>query len=232
MGYAVGDIHGRADLLARMFDILENQPRGGDGRAPIVVFLGDYVDRGPDSAEVIELLQLGRPEGFERRFLKGNHEAAMLSFLHDPAAHRAWLGHGGLETLASYGVMPLPSLGASAEDMRQAGKAFAALMPARHRAFFAGLERFVLLGDYLFVHAGVDTAKRLDAQTDGDLFWIRRRFLEDAKHYEQCIVHGHTPADAPYADARRVGLDTGAYYSGMLTAARFEDDRIDFLSVR
>lgn len=231
VGYAVGDIHGRADLLVRMFERLEQEFRAVDAQ-PVVVFLGDYVDRGADSAEVLDLLQLGRPEGFERRFLKGNHEAAMLAFLEDPVAGKAWLSHGGLETLASYQIHPLPSLGASAEDIRQAGAALNARLPAAHRAFLDGLERYVVLGDYCFVHAGVDPARKLETQTDADLLWIRRRFLDDERPLPHMVVHGHTPVDAPHHDQRRIGLDTGAYFSGVLTAARFEGESVDFITVR
>ncbi|MBL8544355.1 MAG: serine/threonine protein phosphatase [Hyphomonadaceae bacterium] len=229
--YAVGDIHGRADLLARMFELLEADMRKSRGPA-CVVFLGDYVDRGPDSAEVIDLLLLGRPEGARLRFLKGNHEAAMLSFLTDPAAGRAWLQHGGLETLASYQVSPLPSLGAAPSEVEAAGKALQQKLPQSHRAFLSGLERFVLIGDYLFAHAGVDPAKSLAGQDDRDLLWIRRRFLDDQRRWEHCVVHGHTPHDQPFADARRIGVDTGAYFSGVLTAARLEGEQVDFIAAR
>lgn len=232
VGYAVGDIHGRADLLARMFDRLEADVRHAGEVSPIVVFLGDYVDRGTDSSEVIDLLLTGRPEGFERRFLKGNHEAAMLSFLDDPVANRAWLSHGGLETLASYNVRPLPSLGASAEEVAEAGASLRSHLPADHRSFFEALERYVVLGDYCFVHAGIDPARKLEAQSDADLFWIRGRFLEDQRRLPYTIVHGHTPVSGPYQDRRRIGLDTGAYFSGVLSAARFCDTTVDFLSVR
>lgn len=232
VGYAVGDIHGRADLLARMFDRLERDVRPTGDASPIVVFLGDYVDRGPDSAEVIDLLLTGRPEGFERRFLKGNHEAAMLSFLEDPVANRGWLSHGGLETLASYNVHPLPSLGASAEEVAEAGASLRSRLPDQHRSFLEALERFVVLGDYCFAHAGVDPARKLEAQLDADLFWIRGRFLEDRRRLPYKVVHGHTPVTAPYQDERRIGLDTGAYFSGALSAARFCDTAVDFLGVR
>lgn len=228
IGYAVGDIHGRADLLARMFERLEKDARPAGAR-PVVVFLGDYIDRGPDSAEVIDLLLQGRPEGFERRFLKGNHEAAMLAFLSDPIAHRAWLSHGGLETLASYGVGPLPTIGSQSEDLVRARDGFAASLPPAHRAFYAGLERFASLGDYLFVHAGVDPARPLARQSEEDLLWIRGRFLHDQRRYDQCVVHGHTPIDSPFRDERRIGLDTGAYFSDRLTAARFEADAVSFI---
>lgn len=232
IGYAVGDIHGRADLLARMFDRLEADARRAGEVSPVVVFLGDYVDRGPDSAEVIDLLLTGRPEGFERRFLKGNHEAAMLSFLDDPVANRGWLSHGGLETLASYDVHPLPSLGASGEEVAQAGASFSARLPELHRGFLESLERYVVLGDYCFVHAGIDPTRKLEAQSDTDLFWIRGRFLGDKRRLPHVVVHGHTPVSEPYQDQRRIALDTGAYFSGALSAARFCEATVSFFTVR
>jgi len=232
LGFAVGDIHGRADLLARMFEVLEREgERANPSQAPIAVFLGDYVDRGPDSAEVIELLLTQRPEGFERRYLKGNHEAAMLAFLDDPLGHRAWLGHGGLATLASYNVHPLPSMGASNEQLMAAAVAFKSKLPASHLAFLQGLERYVVLGEYAFVHAGVDAKRALEQQTDADLFWSRDRFLNDAKLFSHRVVHGHTPTKAPYQDPRRIGLDTGAYFSNILSAAQFENQDVRFLAV-
>jgi serine/threonine protein phosphatase 1 len=227
VGFAVGDIHGRADLLARMLDRLEAEP-GSCPRPPVVIFLGDYIDRGPDSAEVIELLRLGRPEGFERRFLKGNHEAAMLGFLADPVRHRQWLSHGGLDTLVSYGV-ELPSLGSGPDALLQCARALRERLPAWDEQFFNALERYAVMGDYLFVHAGVNPNAPLEQQTDADLFWIRDKFLDDTNILPHRIVHGHTPEASPYADSRRVGVDTGAYASGVLTAARFEGDGVTFL---
>lgn len=232
VGYAIGDIHGRADLLARMLDRLEQDFRAVDAEAPIIVFLGDFIDRGPESRSVIDLVLTGRPHGFRRYFLKGNHEAAMLAFLDDPVAGKAWLAHGGLETLASYDVRPLPTAGSGASDFKRASQALAECLPPSHRQFLDGLERYVMLGDYCFVHAGVDPARKLEAQTDADLFWIRRRFLEDTRKLPFKVVHGHTPSEAPHEDQRRIGLDTGAYFSGLLSAARFEADRVSFIQVR
>jgi serine/threonine protein phosphatase 1 len=232
VGYAIGDIHGRADLLRRMFDRLEQEFRAVDAPPPLVVLLGDYVDRGPDSRAVIELLISGRPRGFEWHFLKGNHEAAMLAFLDNPVAGRAWLSHGGLETLAAYEVYPLPALSAGGDEIRRAGAMFAARLPDSHRRFLDALERYVTLGDYCFVHAGVDPARKLDAQTDGDLFWIRRRFLDDERPLGFRVVHGHTPSETPHQDHRRIGLDTGAYFSGVLSGARFENEQVRLFQVR
>lgn len=232
VGFAIGDIHGRADLMGRMLDRLEQQFRAIDALAPIVVFVGDYVDRGPDSKAVLELLTAGRPHGFERRFLSGNHEAAMLRFLDDPLAGRAWLEHGGLQTMASYGVHPLPSAAAGPSEISAAAAQLNALMPDAHRVFLRTLERYVVLGDYCFVHAGLDPKRALEDQKDADLFWIRGRFLEDRRALSFKVVHGHTPISAPFQDGRRIGIDTGAYFSGTLTAVRLEGKAVSFLEVR
>lgn len=232
VGYAVGDIHGRADLLDLMLDKLEQSAAADqrEGGAPIVVFLGDYVDRGPESARVIDLLLSGRPRGFETRFLCGNHEQAMLSFMADPVRNLAWINYGGTETLDSYGVTP-PALGGSTiDDWIDAAEALHAKMPTAHLDFFIGLERYVVIGDYVFVHAGVDTSRPLERQTDSALFWSRERFLNGRRPFSHRVVHGHTPAPQPFADERRVGIDTGAYASGILTAARIEGAEVSFLT--
>lgn len=232
VGYAVGDIHGRADLLLSMVNLLESrlaQDTRPDG-PPIVVFLGDYVDRGQQSPAVLDLL-LTRLQGFERRFLMGNHEQSMLAFLASPLENRGWLAHGGTETLMAYGVQPPPSLGSDDGQWLEVAAALKAKLPEAHAAFLVGLDRYVELGDYVFAHAGVDPDLALADQTDAALFWIRDRFLNDRRTLPQRIVHGHTPSDRPYADPRRIGLDTGAYASGILTAARFEGEAVEFLSV-
>jgi serine/threonine protein phosphatase 1 len=233
VGYAVGDIHGRSDLLAEMLAELEK--RAGqdrrEGGPPVVVFLGDYVDRGPDSAGVLDMLLTGQPSGCERRYLKGNHEQSMLAFLGDPLSNRAWILQGGAETLMSYGVQPPQPLGAQDADWTRAAQELAAKLPAAHRAFLEGLERYVALGGYAFVHAGVDDARSLETQTDEALYWSRKAFLASKRRFSHCVVHGHTPVDAPYADRRRVAVDTGAYASGRLSAARFESERIEFITV-
>jgi serine/threonine protein phosphatase 1 len=233
VGFAVGDIHGRADLLAEMLALLEAraaEERRGDVD-PVVIFLGDYVDRGSDSAGVIDLLLQGGPAGCQRRFLGGNHEQMMLAFMDEPLANRAWLLQGGAETLASYGVPPPPSVGAQEQDWIGAAQLLTARVPAAHVAFLKGLERYVAFGDYAFVHAGIDAARSLEQQTDEDLYWSRERFLASKRRFSHRVVHGHTPVERPYADERRVAVDTGAYASGVLTAARFEGADVTFLSV-
>ncbi|HRP11142.1 MAG TPA: metallophosphoesterase family protein [Terricaulis sp.] len=231
--YAVGDIHGRADLLEEMLKRLEARaiedlrPAG----EPVVIFLGDYVDRGRESSRVLDLLIEARPAGFERRYLKGNHEQSMLAFLEDPITHRAWLMHGGNETLLSYGVQPPSPLHSKDEDWAAAAAALSEKLPPAHLKFLKDLERYIAVGDYVFAHAGIDPARPLTKQTDRDLFWIRARFLNSRRRGKYRVVHGHTPVDSPYSDRRRVGVDTGAYASGVLTAARLEGPELDFLAV-
>ncbi|MGE0740450.1 MAG: metallophosphoesterase [Hyphomonadaceae bacterium] len=233
VGYAIGDIHGRADLLRQLLDRLEADAVA-DTRGdvpPICIFLGDYVDRGPDARGVIDLLLARRPRGFDLRHLKGNHEQAMLAFMAEPLANRAWVLQGGAETLNAYGVRPPSPLSATDEDWHAAAAALRANLPGAHLAFLEGLERYVALGDYAFVHAGIDAARTLEQQTDDDLFWARARFLASRRRFSHRVVHGHTPVDRPYADWRRVAVDTGAYASGVLTAARFEGADVSFISV-
>lgn len=233
VGFAVGDIHGRIDLLRKMVSLLEERAdaeRRANGE-PIVVFLGDYVDRGPNSAAVIEAMLQGGPLGYERRYLRGNHEQSMLRFMAAPMENRAWLLQGGAETLVSYGVRPLSPVTASEEEWIAVAAALKERVPPAHLQFLEGLERYVAFGDYAFVHAGVDAARSLEEQTDDDLYWSRDRFIASKRRFSHRVVHGHTPVERPYADERRIAVDTGAYASGTLTAARFEDEEVTFLSV-
>ncbi|MGQ0533368.1 MAG: metallophosphoesterase family protein [Caulobacteraceae bacterium] len=232
VGYAVGDIHGRADLLADMVRLLEDLSVDDTrlGGPPIVTFLGDYVDRGHESAGVIELLSSGRPRHLDCRFLRGNHEQSLMAFLDNPAGNRGWVLQGGAETLLSYGVHPPPFNG-DKTDWLDAARDLRARMPAAHLDFLHNLERYVALGDYAFVHAGVDPARALEDQTDEALYWSREAFITSKRVFSHRVVHGHTPVDEPYADQRRIAIDTGAYASGVLTAARFEGPAVAFLQV-
>jgi serine/threonine protein phosphatase 1 len=232
VGYAVGDIHGRADLLADMVRLLEARSVDDTrlGGPPLVIFLGDYIDRGHDSAGVLDILTSGRPRHCECHFLRGNHEQSLIAFLDDPMANRGWLMQGGAETLLSYGVRP-PAFNGGKSDWRNAAAELRARMPAAHHAFLSSLKRYVEFGDYAFVHAGVDPARFLEDQTDEALYWSREAFIASRRAFSHRIVHGHTPVDQPYADQRRVAVDTGAYASGTLTAARFEGAAVSFLPV-
>jgi serine/threonine protein phosphatase 1 len=233
VGYAVGDIHGRSDLLGDMFALLEKRSIEDTrlGGPPIVIFLGDYVDRGPDSAGVIERLVSSGPQHCECRYLRGNHEQSLMAFLDDPKGNRGWMLQGGAETLMSYGVQP-PPFTAPERDWRNTAALMRQRMPAAHLEFLTRLERYVEFGDYAFVHAGVDLTLPLADQPDEALYWAREAFIASKKPFSHRVVHGHTPVDEPYADARRVAVDTGAYASGVLTAARFEGEAVTFHSVR
>jgi len=179
VGYAIGDVHGRLDLLVELLTVLESRAASEirDGAQPVVVFLGDYVDRGPHSAGVIDLLLKGAPLGYERRFLKGNHEQSMLAFMEAPLENRAWVLQGGAETLRSYGVTPPPPVGARDEDWVRVSLELRHNVPPAHLEFLNNLERYLVFGDFAFVHAGVDHSRALEEQTDGDLYWSRQRFL-------------------------------------------------------
>lgn len=228
--YAIGDVHGRADLLVKLLeDLRADVERGGFEGRPILVFLGDYIDRGFQSKDVIDILLGDMLSPFETYFLKGNHEAAMLQFLTDPTIGPRWAEFGGIETLVSYGIRP-PRTRTSRDQWQQASDELNAVLPPEHLDFLNHLDLSVRIGDYVFVHAGVRPGVPLDEQSEYDLLWIREEFLADRRPLGAVIVHGHTPASAPHRDSRRIGLDTGAYLSGKLTAARFERDGVEFIS--
>ena len=229
--YAVGDVHGRADLLKQLRDkIVEDAAslRGEDQRFAIV-FLGDYVDRGFQSRAVIDFLLSDAFEGFETRFLKGNHEEALVKFLRDSSFGPRWAEYGGVETLVSYNVQP-PRSRERMEEWEDARLQLAETLPQEHRFFLEQLEVCLVLGDYTFVHAGLRPGKTLEEQDEKDLLWIRDDFLYDKRAFEGVIVHGHTPISSPYRDHRRIGVDTGAYMSGRLTAVRLRGEEVSFLS--
>jgi serine/threonine protein phosphatase 1 len=222
--YAVGDVHGRYDLLKQLLARIAADRHGrAGGERPMLVFCGDYIDRGPQSAQVVEaMVWLGRRPEFELRTLKGNHEQAMLRFVEQPEENLDWLRFGGAETLQSYGVQPPPQRG-DAADLVAARDALVRNLPASHRRFLEGLETMVVVGDYAFVHAGVRPGAPLDEQVEDDLLWIRQDFLAAPGPFEKVIVHGHTCSERPEVLAHRIGLDTGAYATGVLTAARLDD---------
>lgn len=221
--YAIGDIHGRADLLAALLEQIEADAAGSVGAdRKALVFVGDYIDRGPDSRRVVELLLDGLPRGFDAHFLKGNHEAIMLDFLRDPTYLGQWLANGAAATFDSYGVEVDVLLRAEAEpEIWQ--MALLDALPERHRHFFEHLELMVALGDYLFVHAGVRPGVPLEAQNPRDLVWIRGEFLRSSENFGKVVVHGHTPTTVVEMHDNRIGIDTGAVFTNRLTALRLQD---------
>jgi len=196
---------------------------------PTLVFLGDYIDRGPDSREVIDLLLTGLPGGFDAHFLKGNHEAIMLDFLEDPSFLAQWLANGADATLRSYGVdvAGLVRKSATPEAWR---RAFLASLPETHRDFFDTLELAVSFGDYLFVHAGLRPGVALEDQALSDLCWIRDDFLRHRESFGKMVVHGHSITEEIDERPNRIGIDTGAYATGRLAAIGLEGDERWYLS--
>jgi serine/threonine protein phosphatase 1 len=232
--YAVGDVHGRYDLLIDLVArIVRDAAARAQGRRPLAIFCGDYIDRGPDSARVMEALTwLQRREDIELRLLKGNHEQALMGFIEAPENGAAWLQYGGDATLASYGVRP-PEDGADPLQMRAARDALLERMPSSHLRLIEQMELMFVIGDYAFVHAGVEPGVALSEQTEDSLLWIREAFIRDEGPFEKVIVHGHTWADSrPALLPHRIGLDTGAYATGVLTAVRFDGEDMAVLQVR
>jgi serine/threonine protein phosphatase 1 len=215
--YAVGDVHGCAALLDRLHARIRDDARDAPERRKVVVYLGDYVDRGPDSAGVIDRLLDDPLPGFETVYLKGNHEDFMLRFLDDPSVGGYWLMNGGGATLASYDVTETRP-GRSAGPADGLGDAFRARLPAAHREFLDGLRLMHREGDFVFVHAGIRPDTPLDAQTEEDLLWIREPFLGSPEDRGFVVVHGHTPVESPELLFNRINVDTGAVWTGRLTA--------------
>jgi len=224
--YAVGDIHGCDDLLAGLLGGIEADLKAGE--TPLIVFLGDYVDRGPDSRGVIERLVQLSAKWPGTRFLGGNHEEAMLRFLSDMEAGLVWSNYGGKAAMRSYGVEP-PADDNDFEGWQKAHDLLKAAIPESHMRFLWGLEDSIELGDYLFVHAGVHPDRALDAQSTRDLRWIREPFLSDTRRLGKIIVHGHTPKPEPHIDERRIGVDTWAYSTGVLTAVELVGGQRGFI---
>lgn len=220
--YAVGDIHGRDDLLAQLLDQISHDAATLDPTFKrIIIFLGDYVDRGLQSRQVIERLVSGPLPDFECVFLKGNHEQAMLQFLEDSAFGKTWKYYGGLETLHSYGVTEL-TLSDDPKEFEQARENFEFALPQSHQDFLRSLHSSYECGDYFFAHAGIRPGLPLHRQVDDDLLWIRNEFLESDMNFGKIVIHGHTPREEVEFRSNRVGVDTGAYMTGVLTALVLE----------
>ena len=227
--YAIGDVHGRDDLLADLHakiyaDIRKKPPHW----RKCLVHLGDYIDRGPRSRQVIDrLLHIPFPD-VEVINLKGNHEQALLGFLRDLSFADMWLQYGGRATIHSYGVQPP----ADASQWTKAQHLLLAALPPAHMDFFLSLQLQWEIGDYMFVHAGVNPNFSLDQQEPEDLMWIRDEFLESDKNYGKIIVHGHTIAPEIAERSNRIGIDTGAYASGKLTCLVLEGTTRRFLQTQ
>jgi len=221
--YAFGDIHGCSDLLQQMYAVIDADLLRNPIARPVEVFLGDYVDRGPDSARTLDLL-IARSLQHETVFLKGNHEAFLLEVLRDPAKLEEWRQFGGLETLMSYGIQP--SINPDAEERIRLIKELNEVMPPDHLRFLRSLRPSFVCGDFLFVHAGVRFGIPLAEQREADLLWIRNEFLDADEKFEKFIVHGHTPVREPDLRRNRINIDTGAYATGNLTLLTIQGSSI------
>ncbi len=224
--YAVGDIHGRADLLKQLFARIDEDLREHPVAEAIHVFLGDYIDRGQDSAGVLDLL-IERAGRQRVMCLKGNHELYLSEFLENPRILGSWAHFCALPTLASYGLAPAISAGTN--EQADLALSLRNVMPESHRHFLASLQLSFTCGDFFFVHAGVRPNTPLVHQREDDLLWIRDDFLLHEEPFEKIIVHGHTPVKEPDVRTNRINIDTGAYATGRLTCLKLEQDRIFFL---
>lgn len=216
--YAIGDIHGRIDLLddllARIGEDAAHHPEDVERR---LIFLGDYIDRGLTSRDVVDRLLEGPPPGFQTVHLMGNHEEAMLDFVTGRSDGRDWLSFGGLETLVSYGV-PLHGLPTRPEALAALRESVIELVPPAHIEFFRRCKLSHQVGDYVFVHAGVRPGVAMEQQSPSDLLWIREDFLRSRRPVPgKVVVHGHTICDMPEDLGFRIDIDTGAYATGRLT---------------
>jgi serine/threonine protein phosphatase 1 len=213
--YAVGDVHGKVDLVRAIEALIHEDIASSTASCPTICYLGDYIDRGPDSAEVIDWLSTRSGDGVERVFLKGNHEDRMLDFFDSPAEKGpAWMEFGGRDALASYGV-DLSDL--AIPDWPTIAKELAEKLPTHHWSFLQSLKLGARWGDYLFVHAGLNPDEPISRQPSHDLMWIREPFLSSSTDWGMQVVHGHVIVEEPAYRANRIGIDTGAYKTGVLT---------------
>jgi serine/threonine protein phosphatase 1 len=226
--YAVGDIHGRADLLGELESRIRDDWAARPAEQAMIIYLGDFIDRGPRSKEVLDYLSKASGDATARRFLTGNHEATLLRFIDEPHIIHSWRQFGALETLYSYGVDVRDLMrGGGAQE---AHTAFLQAFPPEHLAFLRKLETLVVIGGYCFVHAGLKPGIAINKQVPADLLWIRDEFLDFRGAFGKVVVHGHTPVDHPVLLPNRINVDTGAYVTGRLTAVVLEGNAATFLS--
>lgn len=220
--YAVGDIHGRLDLLDEMLDKISVDQAARKSARTSIVFLGDLIDRGPQSAGVVERLRTYRPSFAKPLFLMGNHEEVLLRILAgETAILPDWLRFGGAECARSYGVDPVDL---ECREPAAAVRLLRRAIPKDHVKFLSGFADTASFGKYLFVHAGIRPGVALAKQTGQDLRWIRGPFLDDASDHGRIVIHGHTITGEVDERHNRIGLDTGAYWTGVLTAIGLEGD--------
>ena len=226
--YAIGDVHGRLDLVDELLGRIEDDITDRPVETAAVVFLGDLIDRGPDSAGVVERLQSLHSFPAKTLFLLGNHEEFLLRALAgEPGVAHDWLGFGGDTCAESYGIAPSTL---QAMDEQRIATILRAAIPAAHLTFLKTFGDTFAFGDYLLVHAGIRPGVPIEQQQPSDLRWIRQPFLSDAHDHGCMVIHGHTISDGVDQRLNRIGIDTGAYRTGILTAAVIEEDDLHFLA--
>lgn len=229
--YAIGDVHGCLDALVRLERLIVDDARDRAG-TKLIVMLGDYVDRGPESCGVLDHLLAGPPAGFRRVCLSGNHDQAFLNVFSRPETLHHWLDIGGFQTLKSYGIGSRELQEHLRSGLKHGVHFIAAAVPVEHLTGLRQLPVSLVTPTYFFSHAGARPGYDLAAQSDDDLMWIRREFMTALPGtFDRIMVHGHTIVPRPCADAVRISLDTGAYRGGGLSAARLDRDGVSFLSV-
>ena len=221
--FAIGDIHGRDDLLSDLLAQIAADLASRPADESVIVFLGDYVDRGPGTKAVVERLSTGAMPGSRQHFLLGNHEAEMLRALSGQSDGDIWMQNGGAETLRSYGVSEV------AIEQRDRD-AWLQNIPEAHLAFLRALQVHARIGDYLFVHAGFRPGVAINQQREEDLIWIRDAFINSDWDFGAVVVHGHTIRDVPDVRHNRIGIDTGAWRTGTLTAVVLEGTDFRFIN--
>jgi serine/threonine protein phosphatase 1 len=227
--YAIGDIHGRLDLLLRLHELIAADAARSRAQRRVLVYIGDYIDRGPDSAGVIDLL-LDRPlRGFEIVHLLGNHEDTLLQFPDDMTVGPSWLTYGGVQTLASYLIEVQPGSWRDERELRRLQGEVRRRVPRRHVDFMRSLSLTHVEGDYLFVHAGIRPGIPLERQERDDLLWIRDEFLHSSEDHGKIVVHGHTISEVPELQPNRIGIDTGAFHTDRLTCVVLDGTSTAFL---
>lgn len=224
--YCIGDIHGRADLLNQLHEQILVDASNHNGKKT-AVYLGDYIDRGDDSRQVIDILLSNPLQAFETIYLKGNHEQAMMDFIEHPQAAAAWVSFGGREALSSYGIRlaHIPTKNEISDLAAQLDNA----LPDDHRTFLKNCQESWQCGSYYFVHAGIRPGVALEKQIAEDKLWIRGDFLESTKDHGSIIVHGHSITPGPEVLVNRIGIDTGAFKTGVLTCLVLEGNEQRFL---
>ena len=222
--YAISDIHGCAHLLKQMLRVIDADLACSRPRYAIEVFMGDYIDRGPDTRSTLDIL-VERSRRGNTVFLKGNHEAFLGDVARDPSLLDDWLRVGGVQTLMSYGVSAREP-GSQQDDPIALLEGLARAMPPEHIEFLNSLRPSFTCGDFFFVHAGVRPGVPLSEQQESDLLWIREEFLQSEEHFGKYIVHGHTPVRSAELKDNRANIDTGAYATGNLTLMSIQGSRM------